>query len=99
MCLGGLETACLLMGGAMFPPGLLFGLGLLSHDGWSQIFPKWSSLEEFSVMISPETFASYVLPPQRAKVPHVFHRDVQELQSGLTWIPMESLLCPETQWI
>ena len=33
LCLGGLEAACLLMGGAVFPPRLLFGLGLLSPDG------------------------------------------------------------------
>ena len=25
----------------MFPPCLLFGLGLLSLDGWGQMFPKW----------------------------------------------------------
>ena len=29
-----LQAACLLMGGAVFPSGLLFGLGLISPDGW-----------------------------------------------------------------
>ena len=29
---GGLYIACLLMGGAVIPPGLLFALGLLSID-------------------------------------------------------------------
>ena len=27
----------------MIPPGLLLGLGLLSADGWGQIFPKWAT--------------------------------------------------------
>ena len=38
---GGLYVACLLIGRAVIPPGLFFGLGLLSADGWGQIFPKW----------------------------------------------------------
>ena len=29
---GDLQATCLLMDGAVFPPGLLFGLGLLSPD-------------------------------------------------------------------
>ena len=47
----------------MIPPGLLFDLGLLSADGWGQIFQKWPPLEEQTLMIIPETFASNVLPP------------------------------------
>ena len=56
---GGSLAACLLMGGAVIPPRLLFGLQLLS-----QVFPKWPLLEEQTLMIMPETFASNVLPPQ-----------------------------------
>ena len=58
----------------MIPPGLLFGLGLLSIDGWHQIFPKWSPLEEHTLMNTPETFASNVLPPQQAAVTPCFPR-------------------------
>jgi len=52
------------MVGAVISPGLLFGLGLLSADGWGQIFPKWPSLEEHMLMNIPKNFASNVLPPQ-----------------------------------
>ena len=48
----------------MFLPRLLFGLGLLSPDGWDQISPKWPPLEEHMLMLIPETFASNVLPAQ-----------------------------------
>ena len=49
------------------------------------------------LMIIPKTFASNVLPPQRATVtPNFSHEILEELQSGLTQIPMESLLCPGT---
>ena len=64
VCLGGLEAAFLLMGGAVIPPGLLFGLGLLSTDGWGQIFPKWPLVEKHTLMNIPETFAFNALPPQ-----------------------------------
>ena len=54
----------MLIGGAVIPSGLLFGLGLLSTEGWGQIFPKWPSLEELTLMIIPDTSAFNVLPPQ-----------------------------------
>ena len=92
--LGGL----LLMGGAGIPPGLLFHLGLLSADGWSQIFPKWPPLEEYTLLNIPESFVSNVLPPQWATLTLCFpRRSFQELQSRLTQIPMETLLYPGTQ--
>ena len=50
------------MGGAVIPPGLLFGLGFLSADEWGQVFPKWPPLEEHMLMIIPENFASNALP-------------------------------------
>ena len=54
----------MLISGAVIPPVLLFGLGILSPDGWGQIFPIWPPPEEFTLMIIPETFASDVLPTQ-----------------------------------
>ena len=61
---GGSLGSLFAMGGAVVSPSLLFGLGLLSPGGQSQIFPIWSPLEESWLMIIPETFASNVLPPQ-----------------------------------
>ena len=46
VCLGHLQAAYLLMDGTVIPSQLLFGLGLLSADGWAQIFPKWPPLED-----------------------------------------------------
>ena len=48
----------------MVPPGLLFGLELLSTDGWGQVFPKWPPPEGHILMNIPKSFASNVLPPQ-----------------------------------
>ena len=84
------------MGGAVIPSGLLFGLGYLSTDGWGQIFPKWPPLEEHRRMNIPEIFASNVLTPQQATVTLFSQEILQEMQSGLTQIPMEPLLCPGT---
>ena len=68
-CLGwggslGFQSASLPVGGAAFPPSLLFGLRLLRAYGWGQIFPKWPPLEEHTLMITPKTFASSVHHPQ-----------------------------------
>lgn len=62
------------MSGTVIPPGLLFGLVLLSTDEWGQIFPKWPLLEEQIQMIIPATFASNVLTPQWATVTPCFSR-------------------------
>ena len=43
----------------------------------------------------PKIFASNVLPPQQATV-NSFSQIIQEMQSGPTQVPMESLLCPGT---
>ena len=56
----------------MIPLGLSFGLGLLSADGWGQIFPKWPSPEKCTLMNIPESFASNALPPQQATFTPVF---------------------------
>ena len=56
----------------MIPPGLLFALGLLSTDGWGQIFPKWPPPEKGRLLNTPESFASNVLPPQQATFTPVF---------------------------
>ena len=66
MSLGQLKTAYLLMGGALRPPCLLLGLGLLSPDGWGQIFSKPQLPEELTLVIISETSASNVLSPKRA---------------------------------
>ena len=73
----------------MIPPGLLFGLGLLSADGWGQISPKWPPLKEYMPMNTPETFASSVLPPQPATVTLCFPRrsskNCSQIQPRFLW--------------
>ena len=58
----------------MFTSRLLFGLRLLSPDGWGQIFPKGPPLEEHMLMIIPKISASNVLPQQQATVTPSFPR-------------------------
>ena len=72
VCLEGLQAVCLPRGRAVFPPGLSFGLGLLSADGWDQIFPKWPPPEKGMLMNIPKSFASSVPPPQQAIITPVF---------------------------
>ena len=55
----------------MIPPGLLFGLGLLSADGWDQVFPKWPPPENHGLMNIPKSFSSIVFP-NKAHSPPVF---------------------------
>ena len=63
-------------------------------DRWGQIFPKWPPPEKGMLLNIPESFAFNVHPSQQA----LFSQDVlQELQSGLTQIPMETSLCPGIQ--
>ena len=50
----------------MIPPGLLFALGLLSADGWGQIFPKWPPPEKGMLTNIPKSFASSAFPTQQA---------------------------------
>jgi len=59
-------------GRAVIPPGLFFGLGLLSVEGWGQIFPKWPPPEKCMLMNIPKSFVSNVLPPQQATFTTVF---------------------------
>ena len=47
------QTVCQKMGGAVIPPGLLFGLRLLSPDGWCHVFLKWQPPGELMLMIIP----------------------------------------------
>ena len=56
----------------MIPPGLLFSLGLLSTDGWGQIFPIWPPPEKGTLLNIPKGFASDVLPPPQATITLVF---------------------------
>ena len=76
----------------MIPPGLLFALGLLSTDGWGQIFPKWPPPEKGMLLNIPESFAFNDLPSQQATFILFSQKINEELQSGLTQIPMEPLL-------
>ena len=47
-------------------------LGLLSSDGWGQIFPKWPPPEKGTLMNIPKSFAFNVLPSQQATFTPVF---------------------------
>ena len=58
----------------MIPLGLLFGLGLLSTDGWGQPFPKWPPPEKGTLMNIPKSFASNALPPQQTTFTPCFPR-------------------------
>ena len=60
------------MGDAVIPPGLLLALGLLSADGWGQIFPKWPPPEKGTLQNIPQSFASNVLFPQQPTFTPVF---------------------------
>ena len=60
------------MGRAVISPGLLFGLGLLSIDGWGQIFPKWPPPQKGMLKNIPKSFASNALPPQQVTFTPVF---------------------------
>ena len=98
VCLGGLQAACLLMAGTVIPPGLLFGLGLLSTD--RQVgpdFPTMATSRERQLLNIPESFAFNVLPSQQSTFTPVVPGGPPKLQSGLTQILTETLLCPGTQ--
>ena len=60
------------MGGAVIPLGLLFGLALLSADVLGQIFLKRPPPEKGTLLNTPESFSSNVLPPQQAPFTPVF---------------------------
>ena len=46
--------------------------GVLSADGWSQIFPKWPPPEKGRLLNIPESFAFNILPLQQATFTPVF---------------------------
>ena len=60
------------MAGAVIPLGLLFGLALLSADVLGQIFLKRPPPEKGTLLNTPESFSSNVLPPQQAPFTPVF---------------------------
>ena len=76
-------------------------------DRWGQFFPKWPPPEkgtaaEYSGELClqfPSLTTSPIHPwfPRMSHSPMVSQDVLQELQSGLTQIPMETLLCPGTQ--
>ena len=67
-------------------------------DGCGQIFPKWPPPEKGTAAeYSQEPLLSMSFPHNKPRSP-LFSQDVlQELQSGLTQIPLETLICPGTQ--
>ena len=79
------------MGGIVFPPCLLYGLWILSPDGWGQIFLKWqpsrsSHADDYSLEPpSPMSFCHSESQP-----PYAFPEDPPRAAG---W----SLLCPGTQ--
>ena len=77
------------MDGTVIPPGLLFGLGLLSADRWGHIFPKQPPPEKHTLMNIPKRFASNVLPPRQATVTPFFPRrsskNCSQVQPRLLW--------------
>ena len=78
------------MSGVVVLPSLLFGLGLLSPNGWGQIFPKWPPPEQITLMIIPDIFASKMFfSHNEPQLPPVFPGDSQV---GLTHILMKPLL-------
>ena len=62
----------MLRGRAVIPSGLSFALGLLSADGWGQIFPEWSPPEKHMLMNIPKSFTSDVLPHNEPQSPPGF---------------------------
>ena len=94
--LGGSLASLFADGWGCVPKQMLFGLGLFSADEWGQSFPKWPPLEEHMLII-PE-ICLQCPSPTMSHSHSLFSQEIpQELQSGLTQIPLESLLCPETQ--
>ena len=77
------------MGGAVIPPGLFFGLGLLRADGWGQIFPKWPPPEKHTLMNIPKGFDSNALPLQQTTFTLVFPGDpprtASQVQPRFPW--------------
>ena len=83
------------MGGAVIPPGLLFGLGPLSTDGWCQIFSKWPPPEKTHADEYSQELRFQCPSPTTSHIHTCFPlEDLQELQSGLTQIPREILDLP-----
>ena len=74
VCLGVFRQAVYWWVWPVIPPGLLFGLVLLSTDGCGQIFPKWPPPDKHMLMIIPKSFASNVLLLQQATVTPCFPR-------------------------
>ena len=92
------------MVGAVPPPGLLFGLGLLSPDGWCHVFLKWQPPGEFTLIINPKTFSSNVLSPTVSHSHSLFFTGDRQRTAGrsdpdscgvsaLPWDPVHTKTC------
>ena len=62
-------------------------------DRWCQIFPKWLPSEKGMLINIPKSFASLSFPYNKPHSPLFSQEVLQELQSGLTQIPLENFLC------
>ena len=86
------------MGRAVFPPFLLFGLGLLSPNGWGQIFSNMDTFKGVHVdNYSPDLYLQYPSSMVSHSCPLFSQESLQDLQKGLTQICKESLFHPRTQ--
>ena len=56
------------MGVTVFPLDELFGLGLLSSDGWARIFPEWPPSVQFTLILILQNFGPNALPAKQATV-------------------------------
>ena len=79
----------------MIPPGWLFGLGLLSTDGWGPIFPKWPPPEKCMPMKILKSFASSVLLHTTSHIHPCFPRrsskNFSQVQPKFPWKPCFAL--------
>ena len=96
VCLGCLLAACLLMSGAVIPPGyyLVWGFSVLmggasfSQNGHLQGNIHW--------WIFLRALPAVPFPYDKPQSPPVFPGDLPRTSVGPTQIPMELLLCPGT---
>ena len=74
------------MGEAAFPSSWLVGLGLLSPDGWGQVFPKWQPSLALTLMIITGTSVSKCPAPQMIhSCPLLSQETLQDPQSKTPW--------------
>ena len=77
------------MGQTVTPPGLLFGLGLLSAHGWGQIFPQWPLPEKHAPDGYSQKLCLQHPSPQQATFTPCFPmrstRNCSQVQTRFLW--------------